>query len=92
MFFRVYLNLLNPIAVKLLLRSFYCDYKEVQSYKVNLYRFEYANSTSTRNTTFIASKRKTTRKVSFQMFYVGFTILKEHGKNICENVIYPSKK
>jgi hypothetical protein len=36
--FRVYLNLLNPIliAVKLLLRSFYCDYKEVQSYKVNL--------------------------------------------------------
>jgi hypothetical protein len=43
----------------------------------------------TRNTTFIASKTpKQHIEKSFQMFYVGFTILKEHGKNICENVTF----
>jgi nucleoside-diphosphate-sugar epimerase len=26
------------------------------------------------------------------MFYVGFTILKEHGKNICENVTFTLQK
>jgi hypothetical protein len=41
----------------------------------------------------IKNAKTTHRKVSFQMFYVGFTILKEHGKNILrKRYLYPSKK
>jgi hypothetical protein len=39
----------------------------------------------------IKNAKTTHRKVSFQMFYVDL-ILKEHGKNICENVTFTFKK
>jgi hypothetical protein len=43
-------------------------------------------------TTFIASKRQNNiEKYHFKCFYVGFTILKEHGKIFAKTLPYPSK-
>jgi hypothetical protein len=40
----------------------------------------------------IKTPKQHIEKYHFKCFYVGFTILKEHGKNICENVTLPFKK
>jgi hypothetical protein len=37
-------------------------------------------------------RQNNTEKYHFKCFYVGFTILKEHGKNICENVTFTLQK
>jgi hypothetical protein len=40
----------------------------------------------------IKTPKQHIEKYHFKCFYVGFTILKEHGKNICENVTFTLQK